>query len=323
MIPRRGFLTSCAAILAAPLAAAAQPGKVYRIGFLVLLPVPDHDALLTGLHEAGYVEGRNLSIERRNADGDRERLSDLAADLVRLKVDVIVAQADAGARAARNATSTIPVVFVTLGDPVDLGLVSSLPRPGGNLTGLSLAGSEIGGKHLQILKEAVPKLSRVAVLTNPNNRTSRGYSTEIEAAGHRLGVLLRFIEAREPADFDKAFIAMTRARADALIVQADPMLFGQRARIVELANRNRLPAIYAESAVWARTGGLMTYGPSLSDMYWRAATYVDKILKGAKPGDLPIERPTKFELVINAKTAKALGLTIPQSLLLRADEVIQ
>jgi ABC-type uncharacterized transport system substrate-binding protein len=311
-------------ILGGPLAAEGQDAaQVYRIGFLVLLPIPDHDALLNRLRELGYIEGRNLAIERRNADGDAKRLADLAADLVRLKVNVIVAQADAGARAAKNASPAIPVVFVTLGDPVNLGLVASLARPGGNLTGLSLAAPEMGGKHLELLKEATPTLTRVAVLTNPGNRTLGAYSAETRIAARRLGVQVQFVEARGPADLDQAFAAMNRERAGALIVQSDPMFFGQRERIVELANRSRLPAIYTESVLWARAGGLMAYGPSLSDMYRRAADYVDKILHGARPTDLPIERPTKFELAINLKTAKALRLTIPPTLLLQADQVIE
>jgi putative tryptophan/tyrosine transport system substrate-binding protein len=321
---RRFLLTSLAGALAAPLAARAQQvGKRAKIGFLVTSPLPDHEALLNGLNDLGYVEGRNISIERRNAEGQRERLSDLAADLVRAGVNVIVAQGHAGARAAGNATTSIPIVFVALSDPVDMGIVVSLARPGGNVTGVSLAAAEISGKHLELLKNAVPKMSRVAVLTNSNNRNLPTLSREVEVAARRLGVRIQFVDARVPADLDAAFAEIFRGSPGGLLVQADPTFFGQRTRIIEFANQRRLPAIYTESALWAREGGLMAYGPSLAVMYRHAASYVDKILRGARPADLPVERPTKFEFVINLKTAKALGLTIPPSLLARADQIIE
>ncbi len=319
-------------ILVAPLAAdAQQAGKVPRIGILSTLSpeFPTTHALLDafrqGLRERGYVEGKNIAIEERSAQGRFERLPELAAELVRLKVDLIVAAGTPGARAAKQATSTIPIVAPAMGDPVEDGLVQSLARPGGNITGLTFLGPELVAKRLQLLKEAVPRVSRVAALWHPGaygERTSSGMLKETEVAARALGVQLQLLEARSPNDFDGAFAAMTTNSASALIVFPSPMFYGEHRRIVDLAAKHRLPAIYAfREAVDA--GGLMAYGANLPDLFRRAATFVDKILKGAKPADLPVEQPTKFELVINIKTAKALGLTIPQSMFIRADEVIQ
>ncbi len=325
---RRSFLTALSGgLLAAPLAAEAQPAaKVARIGYLTThVASSPHlpEAFRQGLRDLGYVEGRNVVIEYRDAEGKFERLPALAAELVALKVDVIVASAYPGTLAAKNATNTIPIIMVAVADPVRMGLIASLVRPGGNITGLTLlAGTEIVGKHLELLKEAVPNLSRVAVLWNPANPMHVLRLREVEVAGRSLRVQLQILKAQGPEEFDSAFAAMTRERAGALYVVGDPMLSQQRRRLAELAAKSRLPAVY-ELKDHAEAGGLMAYGPNLLDMYWRAATYVDKILKGAKPGDLPVEQPAKFEFVINLKTAKALGLTIPQSLLRRADEVIQ
>ncbi len=264
-------------------------------------------------------------IEYRDAEGKLERLPALAAELVALKVDVIVAPNTPAALAAKHATRTLPIVFIGAGDPVTSGLVTSLARPGGNVTGLSVLSTELVGKWLELLKQAVPGVSRVAVLWQPgamDERTDKEMQKEAEVAAQALGVRLQFVEARGPADFDRAFSDMTRARAGALTVRPAPMFISERRRLVDLAAKNRLPAVYAWRE-FVDAGGLMAYGPNLADLYRRAATYVDKILKGAKPADLPVEQPTKFELVINLKTAKALGLTIPPSVLARADEVIQ
>jgi ABC-type uncharacterized transport system substrate-binding protein len=273
----------------------------------------------------GYVEGHNLVIEYRSAEGNPERLPALAAELVALKVDVIVSGTVVAVLPAKQATRTIPIVFTAVADPITSGLVTSLARPGGNVTGLSVLAPELIGKRLELLTQAVPAVSRVSVLWEPSGlgeRTDKDLLKRAEVAGQALGVRLQFVEARGPADFDRAFSDMTRARAGALTVLPSGMFFNERRRVVDLAAKKRLPAVYP----WkegADAGGLMAYGPSIADLYRRAATYVDKILKGAKPADLPIEQPTKFELVINLRTAKALGLQIPQSLLLRADQVLE
>ena len=315
--------------LFSPFAAEAQQAaKIARIGYLTgnLAAIPHlREAFRQGLRDLAYVEGRNLVIEYRDAEGKLERLPALAAELVLLKVDVIVASGTLAALAAKQATRTVPIVFSPAADPVGSGLVTSLARPGGNVTGLSLLHSELVGKWLEQLTQAVPGVSRVAVLWQPGafgERTEKDILKSAEVAAQALGVRLQFVEARVPADFDRAFSDMTRARAGALAVLTSNMFVTERRRLVDLAAKNRLPAVYPwREAVDA--GGLMAYGPSLADLYRRAATYVDKILKGTKPADLPVEQPTKFELVINMKTAKALGLTIPQSVLGRADEVIQ
>jgi len=327
---RRAFIgTLAGGILAAPLAASAQQAaKVPRIGYLSgNLAAAPHlpEAFRQGLRDLGYVEGRNLVIEYRDVEGKYERLPALAAELVALKVDVILAGGTPQPLAAKQATRTIPIVFAGAADAVTSGLVASLARPGGNVTGLSVLLPELVGKSLEQLKQAVPRVSRIAVLWHPGGfpeRTEKDMLKAAEVAARALGVRLQFVEARGPEDFDRAFSDMTRARAGALTVLASNMLLGERRRIVDLAAKNRLPGVYGVRE-FVDAGGLMSYGPDLADMFRRAATYVDKILKGAKPGDLPVEQPTKFELVINLKTAKALGLTIPQSLLGRADEIIQ
>ena len=308
-------------LLAAPLAAEAQQAaKVARIGYLATnLAASPHlrEAFRQGLRDLGYVEGRNVVIEYRDAEGKLERLPALAAELVALKVDVIVAAGTPAALAAKQATRTLPIVFAAAADPVTSGLVTSLARPGGNVTGLSSLAPELVGKRLELLKQAVPGVSRVAVLWQPGalgERTEKDMLKGAEVAARALGVRLQFVEARGPADFDRAFSDMTRARAGALTVLPSTMFFSERRRLVDLAAKNRLPAVYPLRE-FVDAGGLMSYGPNLADLFRRAATYVDKILKGAKPADLPVEQPTKFELVINLKTAKALGLTIPPSLL--------
>jgi len=327
---RRAFIgTVAGGLLAAPLAAGAQPaGKVYRIGYLSTGSGTSSnprilEAFRQGLRELGWVEGQNIVIEYRWADGRLDRLPDLAAQLVRLKVDVIVASPTPGALAAKNATGTIPIVAISLTHPVELGLVASLARPGGNVTGVSYSvGADIFGKDLELLKEVVPRVRRVAVLSNPDSPARPLTIRNVKDAARSLGLQLQLLEARGPEGFDGAFAAMAKERVGALFVVQDPAFIPHRARLVDLAATNRLPSIFTQRED-AEAGGLMSYGPSLSDLYRRAGTYLDKILKGAKPGDLPIEQPTKFELVINLKTAKALGLTIPPSLLQRADQVIE
>jgi putative ABC transport system substrate-binding protein len=324
------LLTLALGILAAPLVAdAQQPTKVYRIGWLspgfsLSQSNPSVEAFRQGLHDLGYVEGQNLLIEWRWAEGSEERLRDLAAELVRLKVDVIVAVSGASAtRAVQHATRTIPIVMAGGSDPVGEGLVASLARPGGNITGLSNLNAELPGKRLEILKETVPQSGHVAVLTNPASPTYASAMHNLTGAAQALGLHLHVVELRSPDELDAAFAAMTRAGADALFVQGEPLLLdGLRGRIVDLAATSRLPAMYSWR-MYVDAGGLMAYGPSLPDMHRRAAAYVDKILKGAKPADLPVEQPMKFQLVINLKTAKALGLTIPPALLFQADEVIR
>ena len=323
-------------LLAAPLAVEAQQAvKVWKIAFLgssLSAAPPFIQAFQQGLRELGYVEGQNIAIERRYSEGVSERLPDLAAELVRLKVDVIVVDAcGAPINAASQATRTIPIVVAACNDDlVATGLISSLARPGGNITGLSELTPELGAKRLELLKGVAPKVRRVAVLWNPTSseRFSANFRfwssdwVEVRGAAQVLGMTLQSVEIRGPDDFDTAFSAMTRERADALIAFSDPSIVFHGRRIADLAAKSRLPAVYASREV-VDAGGLMSYGPSISDMFRGAAVYVGKILKGAKPADLPMEQPTKFELVINLKTAKALGLTIPQSLLARADEVIR
>jgi putative ABC transport system substrate-binding protein len=322
---RRFLLTSLAGAVAAPLAAEAQQaGKVYRIGVLAD-GYPPADLSIKGpfrqgLEALGYVEGRNVLIEARYTEEKPERLPALAAELVALKVDVIVVGGTLHTVAARQATTTLPIVFSFVGDPVASGFVTSLGRPGGNATGLSTIAPELVGKCLELLKQAVPGVSRVSVLRD--ERTGKVLLTEAEVAARALGVQLQVVEARHPADFDRAFSDMIRARAGALAVLPTPMFFSERGRLVDLAAKNRLPAMFPYRE-FVDTGGLMAYGPDLADLSRRAATYVAKILRGANPGDLPVEQPTNFELVINLKIAKALGLTIPPSLLARADQVIR
>ena len=320
------MVTLTIGLLAAPLAAVAQqPTKMSRIGFLATNSPAQTTHLLEafrqGLRDLGYVEGRNIAIEYRWAEGRAERLAPFVVELVGLKVDVIVATSSPLALAAKEVTKTIPIVFATAGDPVG-SLVASLARPGGNVTGLSLLAPEIVARQLQLLKEAVPKASRVAVLSNPANPYTVLMIKETEAAARSLGVRVQFLGVRGAGALDSTFSAIVKERPGALFVLFDPMLFGQRTRIAEFANTHRLPAMYPHKE-YVQAGGLMSYGADLLDNFRRAATYVDKILKGATPADLPVEQPTKFDLVINLKTAKALELTIPQSLLVRADEVIK
>ena len=311
-------------LLAAPLAARAQqpPAKTARIGLLFFVPTPLLDeAFRQGLRELGYIEGQNIAIEYRSAEGKSERLPGLAAELVRLKVDVIVAASPPATEAAKRATSTIPIVFAVSGDPVAEGLVTSLARPGGNITGLATISPELVGKQLEMLKGVAPKVTRVAVLQNPSTGLHPVALRQAEDAARALGVQLQILEARTPSEIDAAFAAMSSQRAGGVLVLRDAMFRAQRAQIVALAAKSRLPAVYGFREQ-AEAGGLMAYGASVPQLFRRAATYVDKILKGAKPAELPVEQPTKYELVINLKTARTLGLTIPPSLLRRADQII-
>jgi putative ABC transport system substrate-binding protein len=316
-------------LLAASLGtAAAQPaGKVPRVGYLIAGSHSDPqrqrllEAFRQGLLELGYVEGQNIAIESRWAEGNDDRLPALAADLVRSKVDVIVAQSGAATRAAQQATRTLPIVMSLSNDAVGSGFVASLARPGGNVTGLTIMAPDLAGKQFQLLKEVVPKVSRVALLTNPDNPSSARFVREAEAAAQALGVRLQTLEARDPQEIDSAFAAMTRERAGALLILPDVIFLSQRRQMAELATKRCLPAVYGVRE-YAEAGGLMAYGANHIDLVRRAATFVDKILKGAKPGDLPVEQPTKFELIINLRTAKAIGLTIPPSVLQRADQII-
>jgi len=300
---------------------------VPRIGYLRATSPSDRpsqlDAFRQGLRELGWSEGRNIVIDYRYAEGRFDRLPDLAADLVRLEVALIVSEGTQGVTAARNATGTIPIVMTTVRDPVGTGLIASLARPGGNVTGMSgSAGLEIVAKQLELLKETVPEIRRVAILSNPANAYHQLAIREVNAAARSLGVQLQLLEARGPNEFDGAFAAMAKERVGALLVVSDTIFNNHRERLADLAARSRLPAAYGvrESV---EAGGLMSYGASFLDLYRRSAAYVDKILKGAKPADLPVEQPTKFELVINLRTASALGLTVPPALLARADEVIE
>ena len=329
MLPRRRFVSGLmTGVWLTPLAVGAQPaGKVPRIGWLAfgspLGALQNLDVFRRGLRELGWIEGQNLVIEYRLAEGKAERYPDLAAELVRLRVDVIVTSSGEPAiLAAKRATTTIPIVMAISADPVGTGLVASLARPGGNVTGLSILAPEVAGKRLQLLKEAVPRASRVAVLWNAAYPGKALELSETQSAARALGVTLQSVEVRGPNDFPNAFSAITRARPDALITFSDPLTNAERSRIVDFATRSRLPMI-SETRQFADAGGLMTYGASTADLVRRSATYVDKILKGAKPADLPVEQPAKFELVINLKTAKALGLTVPPTILFQADEVIK
>jgi putative ABC transport system substrate-binding protein len=310
-------------LLAVPCAAAAPPaGKVWRIGYLIAGSGGIDEAFRHGLRDLGYVEGQNLTIEYRHADNQRERLPDLAAELARLPVDVIVVAGENAARAAQQATRTIPIVLTAGADPMGIGLVASLARPEGNLTGLSLMSAELEGKRLELLKEAVPTASRVGVLFNPASTNAIRLWRETESAARSLGVQLHALEVRQADELEHAFAAATSAGVGALIVWRNFLMETHRTRILQLASQRRLP-VMAELREYVDDGGLMFYGPSLPDAFRRAATYVDKILQGAAPADLPIEQPTKFELVLNRKTAQALGITFPPTLLILADEVIQ
>jgi putative tryptophan/tyrosine transport system substrate-binding protein len=331
VIRRRALVAGALGVLAAPFAAEAQPAaRTARIGLLELDVAaeepPSREAFFRTLRDLGWVEGRNLVIEYRDAAGRTERFPTLAAELVALKVDVIVtAGGTLAAKAAKQATMGIPIVFASVGDPVAEGLVTSLGRPGGNLTGSSAVFSELVAKWLEVLRQAVPGVRRVALLLKPDALPDPAKTERLKAAdvaARALGMRLQVVEARGPEDFDRAFSDMIQARAEALVVWATPVFNLGRGRLVQLAAMNRLPAVYSYRT-YVDVGGLMSYGPDRPEMFRRAATYVDKILKGARPANLPIEQPTKFELVINLKTAKTLGLTVPPSVLARADEVIQ
>jgi len=330
-VDRRAFIAAVTGgLLAAPLVAEAQPaGKIARIGYLATnlrgSPQASHEAFVEELRGLGYVEGRNVVIEYRDAEGKDERLAALAAELVALNVDVIVAAAGTlAALAAREATRILPIVFIAVGAPVTSGLVTGLARPGGNATGLSAVSPDLASKWLELLKQAVPGVSRVAFLRQPGalGDADKDVLKQAEVAARALGVRFQLVEARGTADFDGVFSELTNARAGGLVVLSTPMFSSERTRLVDLAARHRLPTMFSFRS-YVDAGGLMSYGPNVADLFRRAATFVDKILKGAKPVDLPVEQPTKFELVINLKTAKALGLTIPPSLLQRADQVIE
>ena len=306
-------------------AAAQQTPEVTRIGLLATDPSVNsvREAFIQGLRDLGYVEGRNVVIEYRYSEGHLDRFPALAAELVALKVDVIVASGTPATLAAKQATRTLPIVFVAVADPITSGLVTSLARPDGNLTGSSLLFPELVGKCLELLKQAVPEVSRIAVLRQPGpERSAKNALEQADLAARALGVRLQSVEVRGPADFDKAFAEMRRARSGALTVFGGAILMNHRKRLVDLVAKNGLPAVY-HVREYVDAGGLMSYGPDFADLFRRAATHVDKILRGVKPGDLPVEQPTRFELVINLKTAKALGLAIPQSVLARADHVIE
>ncbi len=314
-------------VLAAPLASTAQPpAKVPNVGVLfpgsTSPPSPRIEAFRQGLRELGYVEGQNIGLEYRYAEGRDDRFPDLAAELVRQNVNLIVAVSTPAAQAAMNATETIPIVFVGVADPVATGLTVSLARPGQNITGLTSLAPELIGKLLQLLQEAVPNLSRVAVLWNSTNLGMTMRVREAHVAAEGLGLKLQLVGVRGAEDFERAFATIARERPEALLTTVGPIPLSHRRRIVEFAAKSRLPTMY-EVREFVDEGGLMSYGPSLRESFRRAAAFVDKILKGAKPAELPVEQPTRFELVINLKTAKALGLTIPQSVLVRADQVIE
>ncbi len=328
--PRRQVLMALGlgALSAAFAALAQQQGKVWRVGFLALrhLDLVDTDyyygPFRQGMRELGYVEGRNLAIEWRSAEGKAERLPALAAELVQLKVDVIVTAGTPATGAAQKATSTLPIVMATTADPVGSGFVKGLARPGTNITGLSNLTVDISPKNLEIMLSLVPKLSQVAVLVNPTNSAHAAILKSTQAAAQKLNIKVLPAEARTAQEIDRAFSVMTRERAGAVIIAVDGFFIQQGRQIADLAAKQRLPSM-SGSREYVEAGGLVSYGQNLADNFRRAATYVDKIFKGAKPGDLPVEQPTTFELFINRKAAKALGITIPQSILVRADKVIE
>ncbi len=321
------IVTVAVGLLAAQLGEAQQPTKVPRIGFLVFSSPSTNisarfEGFRQGLRELGYIDGKNIVIERRFAEEKRERLPQLAAELVRLKVEIIVTGGSTSTRAAKEATVTIPIVMGSDTDPVGSGFVASLARPGGNITGLSSLAPEISGKRLELLKEIVPKLSRVAVFGTSTQAGNAQSLKETELAARAFHVQLQYLDILDRKDIETAFREARKGRADAVLTLPSPVLISLRTQVADLAAKSRLPAMYTASE-FVDAGGLISYGPIFVDLYRRAATYVDKILKGAKPADLPVEQPTKFELVINLKTANALGLKIPQSILIRADQVIQ
>ena len=325
MMRRRDFITLLGGAVAAwPLAVRAQQvEKIRTIGFLSPGPSTSRiTALLDALPELGWIEGKNVAVERRYAENRLEQLPELAAELVRLNVDVIVAAGTLGPLAAKRATSTIPIVMAAAGDPLGTGLVASLARPAGNVTGMSLMAPDLGGKRLELLKELLPRLARVAVLWNAANPYPAILFKETQAAGRTLGIEIQSLEVKGPDDFNRAFELARKHRPDALITVEDPLTFSNQKRIADFAVAEQLPSLFGLRED-VGVGGLMSYGANIADLFRRAAGYVDKIFKGAKPGDLPVQQPTKFELVINLKTAKALGLEVPPTLLARADEVIE
>jgi putative tryptophan/tyrosine transport system substrate-binding protein len=328
---RRDFITLLTSAAAWPLSAQAQQliGRTPQVGILMPGPAAHSAAILDplyrGLHELGYVEGQNLSLEQRNADWTPDRLPALAAELVGLKVDMIVAWSTPSARAAKQTTNSIPIIAAVMADPVGDELVASLARPGGNITGTTFLGPELVPKRLQLLRDIAPGLARVAALLHPHaygEHTMANIVKDVEDSARTLGMRLQLVPADGPDDIASAFSTMVKERADAFIVMPSPMLFGEHQRIVELAANNRLPGMY-QAREFVDAGGLISYGANLNDLFRQAATYVGKVLKGAKPAELPVERPTKFELVINLKTARALGLTINRDILLVADDVIE
>jgi ABC-type uncharacterized transport system substrate-binding protein len=325
--PIRLVVTLALVILTAPLASDAQPpGKSRRVGILTAVTAPTieplHALLRQELRERGYVEGQHIVLESRSAEGHYERLPALAAQLVALPVAVLVTWGTPAAVAATQVTSTVPIIFLAVGDPVGSGIVASLAQPGGNVTGVTNLTAELSAKQLELLKEIVPGLRQVAVLLNPRNPVSALQLHWTELAAQALGVQLHVVKVHDPSEFEAAFVSMTRERAGALTVLADTMFLSQRRQIADLAVQHRLPAMF-NWREYAEAGGLVAYGPRLADQWQRAAYYVDRILQGTKPADLPVEQPTKFELVISLKTAQALGITMPPSLLLLADEVMQ
>ena len=331
---RRAFVTRLAAVLAAPLAAGAQQGrKIPRVGYVLsgaslstmLGPVPSNtttEGFLRGLRDLGYIDGQNIILERRSAEGNYEQLPNVLVELIRLNVDAIVTGGSPATAAAKAATATIPIVALGVFNPVESGLVQTLARPGGNVTGVALLARELRAKHLQLIKETVPAVTRVAVLRNPSEPTQDSLWRETQTVARQLNLTVQSIEVRHPTEFQNGFSLMTRGHAGGLIVLPDPLFFVSVGQLADLATSHRIPAI-SDFREFAYAGGLLCYGASVPDMGRHAAVFLDRILKGAKPADLPVEQPTKFELVINMKTAKALGLTIPPSLLLRADEVIE
>jgi len=322
---RRKILVALGAVLMAPLAKAQQAARITRVGFLANSDASTLanylDAFRQGLRELGYVEGHNVVYEYRYAEGKYERLPGLAAELVRAKVDAIVIEGSAATKAARNATKTIPIVMAQVGDPVGSGFIQSLARPGANVTGVTTLSLDLVGKQMGLLKEMVPGLTSVAVIWNPDHPGHPRAMPGIETAARSLGLELRLVEVRRLGELEKALAEVARRRPGALTAVSEPIYDSQQAQIAKFALQNRLPTAYTK--VFAQKGGLMSYGARFPDLYKRAAVCVDKLLKGAKPADLPVEQPTQFELIINLKTAKAIGITIPQSVLLRADEVIQ
>ena len=322
------FTAACLTLTALTALAQPAPGATYRIGFVTPLAASPEPfslrAFRAGLLELGYVEGRHFVLEARFAEGQQERLPELVAEVISRKVDVLLAGSDLGALAAKNASKTLPIVFAGVSDPVDKGIVESLARPGGNVTGVTvgIGGSGFGGKWVELLKEALPGATHFAVLRNSASPIGAPYVREVQAAAKALKVRLEMFDAGNPAELDTALGAIAASGARGLVVVNDPLFVTQRTRIVQFAADKRLPAMYFFK-LFAAAGGLMSYGPSLEDSYRRAATHVDKILKGTKPADIPVEQPTRFEFALNLKAARALGLKIPQTLMLRADEVIE